>query len=241
MNKTAGETRTLIRDLGNKLKGIEHGCEVLVCPPFVALETAVDAAKGTVIEVGAQNASWQKSGALTGEVSPEMLEYLGVTHVILGHSERRSIFGETDETVNARLRHVLSGSLVPIVCVGEGLADRESDRTGDVVRGQLRGSLAEVPADQADRLILAYEPVWAIGTGRTASPEMAAEVHALIRGEIAAIFGDSVAEGMRVLYGGSVKPENAAELLNEDEIDGVLVGGASLDASSFAAIIAAVG
>ena len=241
MNKTARETRTLIRELDNKLKGIDLRCDVLVCPPFVALETAVDAARDTPIDVGAQNASWQASGALTGEISPEMLETIGVTHVILGHSERRGIFGETDEIVNQKLRHVLSGKLRPIVCVGEVLSERESNETEAVVRRQVRQSLAELTPDQAVAATMAYEPVWAIGTGRTASPEMAAEVHGLIRGEIAAIFGRSVAEGMRVLYGGSVKPGNAAELMAADEIDGVLVGGASLDAGSFASIVAAAG
>jgi len=241
MNKTVSESRTLVRELGNKLRGIDVRCDVLVCPTFVALETAVDAARETPILVGAQNVSWQASGALTGEISPEMLEEIGVTHVILGHSERRGVFGETSETVNQKLRHVLSGTLVPIVCVGEVLSERESGRTEEVVREQVRRSLKDVPAEQAARVVAAYEPVWAIGTGKTASPEMAAEVHGLIRDEITAILGGLVADGMRILYGGSVKPDNAAELMADRDIDGVLVGGASLDAAGFAAIVEAAG
>ncbi len=241
MNKTPRETRRFMLALRNKLAGMDFRSEVLVCPPFVCLETAVDAARDTRIAVGAQNASWDKSGALTGEISSEMLEEVGVTHVILGHSERRGIFGETDDIVNRKLIHVLQGSLTPIVCVGEVLSEREGGRTEDVVRGQLSGSLANVAPDHARRIVVAYEPVWAIGTGLTASPEMANEVHVLIREAIAGIFDRVVAEEARILYGGSVKPDNAGGLLAQSDVDGVLVGGASLDPDSFAGILEAAG
>lgn len=239
MNKTARETRRFMLALRNKLAGMDSRSEVLVFPPFVCLETAVDAARDMRVEVGAQNTSWQKSGALTGEVSPEMLEDLGVTHVLLGHSERRGIFGETDEDVNRKLRHVLSGGLKPIVCVGEVLSEREGGLTEDVVRRQIGGAFKDVAPDHAARVAVAYEPVWAIGTGRTSSPEMANEVHVLIRDAIAGIFGKVEAGGMRILYGGSVKADNAGGLLSESDVDGVLVGGASLEADSFAGIVAA--
>jgi triosephosphate isomerase len=241
MNKTARETRRFMLALRNKLAGMDFDCDVLVCPPFVCLETAVDAAKDTRVLVGAQNTSWQASGALTGEISPEMLVDLGVTHVILGHSERRGLFGETDEDVNRKLRHVLNGSLRPIVCVGEVLAEREAGLTDEVVAGQVRKALEGVAPDHAGRIDVAYEPVWAIGTGLTASPQMANEVHVLIRDAIAGIFGRVAADGVRILYGGSVKADNAAGLLSESDVDGVLVGGASLDVDSFAGIVAAAG
>lgn len=241
MNKTVTETRRLMLALRNELAGMTLRADVLVCPPFVCLETAVDAAKATPMAVGAQNASWEAGGALTGEISSEMLEAMGVTHVLLGHSERRSIFGETDGEVNRKLLHVLSGSLTPIVCVGEVLAEREADQTDPVVRRQVTSALEGVAPDHARRVVVAYEPVWAIGTGLSASPEIANDVHVLIRDVVAAIFGQSIADGTRILYGGSVKPSNAASLLAQSDVDGALVGGASLDADSFAGIIAAAG
>ena len=237
MNKTATEARRLILALKHKLLGIDSRAEVVVCPPFVALETAVDAARGTAIAIGAQNAFWASDGAFTGEVSAEMLEALGVTHVILGHSERRSIFGESDEMVNRKLRHVLKGRLTPIVCIGENLEERAAGETANVLERQLSGSLDGIPTDLMPRVIVAYEPVWAIGTGRTASPELANDAHALIRRKIAAMVGGVTADAVRVLYGGSVKPENARDLMAQSDIDGVLVGGASLDADSFSAIV----
>jgi triosephosphate isomerase len=237
MNKTVAETRRFIMDLRNRLLGIDSAADVVVCPPFVSLETAVDAARGTSIGIGAQNAFWEASGAYTGEISPGMLEALGVEYVILGHSERRHVFGETDDEVNRKLLHVLSHDLTPIVCLGETLEDRDADRTEDVVAGQLGAALDGVAPDHARRLVMAYEPVWAIGTGRTASAETANDVHGLIRSGLAAIFGGASSDGIRVLYGGSVKPENAESLMAEPEIDGVLVGGASLDAATFAEIV----
>jgi triosephosphate isomerase len=237
MNKTVVETRRFIVELRNKLVGIDTRAVVVVFPPFVSLETAVDAARGTSIGVGAQNTFWDESGAYTGETSPGMLEAVGARYVILGHSERRHLFGETDEEVNRKLLRVLSHDLVPIVCVGETLEERDADRTEAVVAGQLDAALKGVAPDHAGRLVIAYEPVWAIGTGRTASAEAANDVHGLIRSRLAAIFDGSSADRIGILYGGSVKPDNARSLMAEPDIDGVLVGGASLDATSFAEIV----
>jgi triosephosphate isomerase len=241
LNKTAQETRQGILSLRNKLAGINTSAVVAVFPPFVSLETAVDAAEGTTVHIGAQNVFWEESGAFTGEVSPGMLEAIGVEYVLIGHSERRALFGETDETVARRLERVLAGALKPIVCVGETLEEREGGRTEETLLRQVRGALGGVAPDHVGRITAAYEPVWAIGTGRTASPETANEAHTLIRGVIAAMFGRSAADEMSILYGGSVKPDNTAGLMAEGEIDGVLVGGASLDPAGFAAIVEASG
>jgi triosephosphate isomerase len=208
---------------------------------MACLETAVDAVRGTDIHVGAQNVFWEESGAFTGEVSAAMLEDAGVRYVIIGHSERRAMFGETDETVARKLLSVLRGGLTPIVCVGEVLEQRESGTTAEVLTRQVKGALGQVAPDHIGRVVMAYEPVWAIGTGKTASPDTANEAHTLIRNTIAAIFGRSAAEETRVLYGGSVKPDNTADLMRESEVDGVLVGGASLEPNSFAEIIRAAG
>ncbi len=237
LNKTIAETRRLIQLFRNRLAGIDTRATVLVCPPTVAIETAVDAAKGSAVGIGAQNVFWEPGGAFTGEVSVPMLEAAGVEFVLIGHSERRSIFGETDAEVNRKLKAVLGGDLTPIVCVGESLEEREAGRTEEVVRRQVETGLSEVAPDHAHRLVLAYEPVWAIGTGRTATPEMANEVHRLIRGRLVDMFGGRSADGISILYGGSVKAENAASLMAETDIDGVLVGGASLDAESFTEIV----
>lgn len=241
LNKTARETRQSIMSLRNKLAGIDTSAVVIVFPPLVSLETAVDAAKDTAVHVGAQNVFWEESGAFTGEVSTGMLEAVGVEYVLIGHSERRALFGETDETVARRLERVLTGVLKPIVCVGETLEEREGGKTEETLLRQVRGALEGVAPDHLPRITVAYEPVWAIGTGRTASPETANEAHALIRGAIAAMFGRSAADEMCILYGGSVKPDNTAGLMAEGEIDGVLVGGASLDPAGFAAIVEASG
>jgi len=237
MNKTVAETRRFIVEFRNKLLGIDTRAVVVICPPFTSLETAVDAARGSSIGIGAQNAFWESSGAYTGEVAPGMLEAMGVRYVILGHSERRHVFGETDEEVNRKLLHVLSHDLVPIVCLGETLEERDAERTEAVVTGQVRAALQGVAPDHARRLVVAYEPVWAIGTGRTASADAANDVHGLIRTTLAAIFGATSADGLPILYGGSVKPENAGSLMAESDVDGVLVGGASLDASTFAEVV----
>jgi triosephosphate isomerase len=214
---------------------------VIVFPTFVSLETAADAARETCIKVGAQNVYWETSGAFTGEISTAMLVSVGVDYVLLGHSERRALFGETDETVARRLAAVLDSTLTPIVCVGEVLEERESGATEEVLRRQVEGALGDVAPDHVGRVVVAYEPVWAIGTGKTASPDTANEAHTLIRNTIAAMFGRSAADETSILYGGSVKPDNTAGLMSESEVDGVLVGGASLDASSFAEIVKASG
>jgi len=236
MHKTAGEAAAYIARLKELLPS-PLDADVAVAPTFVALPAALAAAQGSPIGIAAQNVFWEKSGAFTGEVSTAMLEDLGVTWVILGHSERRQYFGETDETVGRRLRAVLDGRMGPIVCVGERLEEREAGRTWEVLTAQLAGALDGVSPDEAGRLTLAYEPVWAIGTGRTATPEVAQEAHAFLRQELVKRFDKPIANSIRILYGGSVKPENAAGLLTLPDIDGALVGGASLEAEVFAKII----
>ena len=215
----------------------EAKCDVVICPPYLTLRDAGKALQGSQIELGAQNVHWAESGAFTGEVGPSMLLTIGCRWVILGHSERRQLFGETAEGVNQRLSASLAAGLKPIVCIGETLEERDAGRVEDVVLGQLDRSLAGLTSQQATATTVAYEPVWAIGTGRTATPEQAEEVHAMIRNRLTAIFGEDAAQQMRVQYGGSVKPDNAAELFGQENIDGGLIGGASLDAESFAAIV----
>jgi len=215
----------------------EAKCDVVICPPYLTLSDAGKALQGSQIELGAQNVHWAESGAFTGEVGPSMLLTIGCRWVILGHSERRQLFGETDEGVNQRLSASLAAGLKPIVCIGETLGERDAGRVEDVVLGQLDRSLAGLTSQQATATTVAYEPVWAIGTGRTATPEQAEEVHAMIRNRLTATFGEDTAQQMRVQYGGSVKPDNAAELFGQENIDGGLIGGASLDAESFAAIV----
>jgi triosephosphate isomerase (TIM) len=211
--------------------------EIVVCPPYVDLHAAIESAQGSHVAVGAQNVYWKAEGAFTGEISPPMLVAVGCTHVIIGHSERRQYFGETDDTVNLKLKAVLEHGLTPIVCVGEVLEEREAGLTEDVLRRQCMRAFSALSAKKSAKLVVAYEPVWAIGTGKTATPEMASDAHVLIRGEAAKAFGDDFGAGLRILYGGSVKPENAKALMSEPEIDGALVGGASLDPKSFAAIV----
>jgi len=211
--------------------------EIVVCPPYTDLHAAVEATTGSNVAIGAQDMYWKEEGAFTGEISPGMLLAAECTHVIIGHSERRQYFGETDDTVNLKLKAALETGLTPIVCVGEVLEEREAGLTEDVLRRQCLRAFHAISAKKASRLVIAYEPVWAIGTGKTATPQLAAEAHSLIRTEAAKAFGDRLAESMRILYGGSVKPENAKSLMAEEEIDGALVGGASLDAQSFAAIV----
>jgi triosephosphate isomerase (TIM) len=211
--------------------------EIVVCPPYIDLLAAVECAKGSQIAIGAQDMYWKDEGAFTGEISPTMLIAIGCTHVIIGHSERRQYFGETDDTVNMKLKAALEHGLTPIVCVGEVLEEREAGLTEDVLRRQCLRAFHALSARKAAKLVIAYEPVWAIGTGKTATPQMASEAHVLIRGEAAKAFGEEFAAQLRILYGGSVKPDNATALMSEEEIDGALVGGASLDAKSFAAIV----
>jgi triosephosphate isomerase len=211
--------------------------EIVLCPPFVAIPAVLDATRDSSIAVGGQDMFWEKEGAYTGAISAQMLHAAGCSHVIIGHSERRQYFGEIDDTVNRKLRAALVVGLKPIVCVGEVLQEREAGVTEDVLRRQCGVAFREISGGGAHPIIVAYEPVWAIGTGKTATPELAAEAHRVIRAQAAEAFGDDVAAKMRILYGGSVKPENAKVLMSQPEIDGALVGGASLDAKSFAAIV----
>jgi len=211
--------------------------EIVVCPTFLAIPAAVEATKGSHVRIGAQDLHWEKEGAFTGEICGTMLIDVGVSHVIIGHSERRQYFCETDDIVNLKLKAALQSSLSPIVCVGEVLEEREAGLTEDVLRRQCLRAFHAISAKKAGKMIVAYEPVWAIGTGKTATPQMAADAHALIRAEAAKSFGEEFAEHLRILYGGSVKPENAKSLMSEPEIDGALVGGASLDPKSFATIV----
>jgi triosephosphate isomerase len=212
-------------------------CEIVICPPFTSLSAAADAVKGSAIRIGAQNIAWAKEGAFTGEISGAMITAAGATHTIVGHSERRQYFGETDETVLKRTRAALEAGLTPIVCVGERLEDREGGHTEAVLIRQCQHSIGGLTEAQFARIAIAYEPVWAIGTGKTATPEMAAEAHRAIRAHVREAFGKDAAEGIRILYGGSVKPDNTRILMGQPEIDGVLVGGASLDPISFASIV----
>jgi triosephosphate isomerase len=211
--------------------------EIVLCPPFVCLPAVMEAVRNSQIAVGGQDVFWEKEGAYTGAVSAHMLKAVGCSHVIIGHSERRQYFGETDDTVNRKLRSSLAAELVPIVCVGEVLQEREAGATEDVLRRQCSVAFREISGAQAAPVVVAYEPVWAIGTGKTATPEMAVEAHQVIRKEAVKAFGEDVAARLRILYGGSVKPENAKALMSQTEIDGALVGGASLDPKSFAAIV----
>lgn len=238
MNTTAAEGVALARDLAARLPAGARP-EVIVCPPFPSIRPVAEALKGTSIGVGAQNMHWASSGAYTGEISAAMLRDAGAETVILGHSERRHGLGEDDAMVNRKLHAALAAGLRPIVCVGETLEEREAGRTSEVVLGQVRGSLAGLSADRARGVMVAYEPVWAIGTGRTATPEQAQAVHREIRDVLAALWDRETADGIVLQYGGSVKPDNAADLLGQPDIDGALVGGASLDAGSFAGIVAA--
>lgn len=216
-------------------------CEVAICPPSVYLQAVVGAVQGSPVGVGAQNAYHAASGAYTGEVSPEMLVDLGCHYVILGHSERRQLMGETDQLIHQKLQKVLETDLVPIVCLGETLDEREAGHTTEVVTRQFDGSVAGISDEQMRRVVLAYEPVWAIGTGKVATPDQAEAVHSDLRRVIENRYNGEIAESIRIQYGGSVKPDNAAELLGQPNIDGALVGGASLKAADFLAIVAAAG
>ena len=236
MYKAPDQAREFFRDFLPQVSGHSRD-EIVVCPPYVDLAAAVEAAKGSNVAIGGQNVHWKAEGAFTGEISAPMLLSLGVTHAIIGHSERRQYFGETDDTVNLRLKAALEAGLTPICCVGEVLEEREAGLTDDVLRRQCVRAFHAISAKKAAKLVVAYEPVWAIGTGKTATPELAAEAHAVIRKEATEIFGEEFSTRLRILYGGSVKPENASALMAQEEIDGALVGGASLDPKSFAAIV----
>ena len=238
MNKTPAEARVLAGEIAKALGTEPCPVEVVVCPPAIDLPAVAETLAGTQVGVGAQNMHNEPKGAFTGEISASMLLETGVRYVILGHSERRTYFADTDATVNAKTKAALAAGLIPIVCVGETLAEREAGKTEEVVATQVRGSLADLGADIA-KVVVAYEPVWAIGTGKTATPAQAQEVHALIRRTLADMAGAGVAETIRIQYGGSMKPENAAELMAQPDIDGGLIGGAALKAESFLAIVKA--
>ena len=236
MYKTPDQARDFFRDFLPLVQAHDRD-EIVVCPTYLCLDAAVTAAKGSSVAVGAQNLHWEKEGAFTGEVNAAMLLAVGATRVIIGHSERRQYFGETDDTVNLKLKSALEAGLTPIVCVGEVLEEREAGLTDDVLRRQCMRAFHKISAKKAAKLVVAYEPVWAIGTGKTATPQLASDAHVIIRGEAAKAFGQEFADNLRILYGGSVKPENATALMSESEIDGGLVGGASLDPKSFSAIV----
>lgn len=236
MYKSIAEAVDFVTQVKPLVAAAAH-CEVIVAPPFTALRAVAEAVKGSNIAVAAQNVHWDKEGAHTGDVAPGMLLEAGCTHVIIGHSERRHDHGETDEQVNRKVKAALAAGLLPIVCVGETLAEREAGKTEEVLQRQFQGGFAGLTPQDFSRIIVAYEPVWAIGTGRTATPEMAGESHRYLRGLVRSQFGEAVAGSLRILYGGSVKPDNVAGLMAQEEIDGALVGGASLKPDSFAALV----
>lgn len=238
MNKTSSDGVALVRDIVAAV-GKQSDVEVVVCPPFTALESAGKALEGSEVKLGAQNMHAEASGAFTGEISAPMLRAIFTTHVILGHSERRTLFGETDEIVNKKVLSALKNQLKPIFCVGETLAERESGSTLKVVQTQIEKGLEGVSKELATSVVIAYEPVWAIGTGKVATTEQAQEVHAFIRGLLTKLFTEAVSAKVRILYGGSMKPANAPELLAQKDIDGGLIGGASLEARSFVELVTA--
>jgi len=236
MHKTVDQVKNFLQAFLPMVKGHDRD-QIVLCPPFVYLGPTAGALRGSQVSVGAQDMFWEKEGAYTGEVSAQMLLGAGCRYVIIGHSERRQYFGETDETVNRKLKAALQVDLRPIVCVGEVLEEREAGLTREVLERQCNIAFAGIDGPDAMPMIVAYEPVWAIGTGKTATPPMAAEAHRIIRAQAEKAFGAEVSENLRILYGGSVKPSNAKELMEQEEIDGALVGGASLDPASFAAIV----
>ena len=235
MNKTPKEAKELLNAITPLVK--DAGCEVIACVPYVDLATALEATEGTNVKIGAENCHWAESGAFTGEISTGMLKEMGVEYVVLGHSERRQYFGETDETVNKRTKAALAAGLKPIVCVGELLWERECDITEEVIARQIKLDLFNVTEEELKNVVIAYEPVWAIGTGKTATAEDANNVIKSIRKQVEDLYGSDVAENIIIQYGGSVKSANAEDLLNTSDIDGALVGGASLDAEEFAQIV----
>lgn len=237
MNKTPSEAKALVEAISAKVADAK--CDVVVCPTAICIPSAVDAAKGSNIAVGAQNVHFKESGAYTGELAANMLTEAGVKYVIIGHSERRQYFGETDETVNLRTKAAIAGGLLPIVCVGESLTEREQGIMDDTVRRQTKIAFLGIDADDAKKVVIAYEPVWAIGTGKTATADQADEVCGIIRETIKGLYGTEVADAIRIQYGGSMNAGNAAELLAKPNIDGGLIGGASLKPDDFAVIVAA--
>jgi triosephosphate isomerase len=235
MNNTIEEGLKLVEGLKTLVKDAK--CDVVVCPPFIALDSVLKAVKGTNIKVGAQNMHFEEKGAYTGEVAPQMLVEMGVEYVIIGHSERRQYFNETDETVNKKVKKALEHNLIPISCCGESLEERETNITEEVLGRQIKLNLAGLTTEQVEKVVVAYEPIWAIGTGKTATDEQANETIAYIRGVIASMYGKEVADKVRIQYGGSVKPGTIKAQMAKSDIDGALVGGASLKAEDFAGIV----
>ncbi len=236
MNMTATQARDLASKLIPLVSSVKDR-DVVLGPPFTSIAAVADVIKGTNIGLSAQNLHWEDKGAFTGEISADMLLDSGCKYVIIGHSERRQYFGETDETVNKKVKQALRKGLLPIMCVGETLAEREAGKLNDVITRQVTAGLKDISADDMSKVVIAYEPVWAIGTGKTATPDQANEVHALIRGKVRSLYNADIAEGLRIQYGGSVTPENVSQLMAKQDIDGALVGGASLKPESFAALV----
>ncbi|EJP6472545.1 triose-phosphate isomerase [Clostridium sporogenes] len=235
MNKTVKEAVELVKELKPLVKDAK--CDVVVCPTYVCLPAVLEEVKGSNIKVGAQNMHFEESGAYTGEIAPKMLEELGVHYVIIGHSERRQYFNETDETVNKKVKKAFEHNLIPIVCCGESLEQREGNVTEKVLEGQIKVDLKELSKEQVEKLVIAYEPIWAIGTGKTATDEQANETIGYIRSVVKSMYGEDVASKVRIQYGGSVKPGTIKAQMAKEEIDGALVGGASLKAEDFSAIV----
>lgn len=235
MHNTIDESVKLVEELISKVK--EAKCDVVVCPPFICLPKIREVTEGTNVKVGAQNMYFEEKGAFTGEVSPVMLEKLNIDYVIIGHSERRQYFGETDQTVNKKIKSAFEHNLIPILCVGETLNEKENGITEEIVAKQVKLGLSELEEEKVEKLIIAYEPIWAIGTGKTATSEEANEVIAFIRNTVKSLYGDKVAQNVRIQYGGSVKPATIKEQMSMSDIDGALVGGASLKADDFSAIV----
>lgn len=237
MHNDLNESKELINGILSGLKNEKYNCEVIVCPPYTSLTEAANLLNGSEVKLGAQNMHFEDKGAFTGEISAGMLKSSGCEYVILGHSERRTIFNEKNDVINKKIKKALSAGLKPIFCIGETLDERESGVTNDVVKTQVVEGLKEISENELKNIVVAYEPVWAIGTGKTATPEQAQEVHAFIRSLIEELYSKEAAEELTIQYGGSVKPDNAAELLGQKDIDGALVGGACLKADSFIGII----
>ncbi|PWM07528.1 MAG: triose-phosphate isomerase [Clostridiales bacterium] len=235
MNMTPSQAKELVTDLIPLVK--DAACDVVVCPPYVDIALVAELVKGTNIQVGAQNIHWAEKGAFTGEISAAMLKEAGAAYAIIGHSERRQYFGETDATVNSRTKAALAAGIVPIICVGESLEQREKGETDAVVSGQVKADLADIPGEAVAGLVIAYEPIWAIGTGKTATDEQANETIGLIRETIASLYGQAVADQVRIQYGGSMNPKNVKGLMAQAQIDGGLIGGASLKAADFAQVV----
>ena len=236
MNKTATEAAALVTEIKRDVFDIDN-VDILVCPPFTALAVVGDVVRDSNVSLGAQNMYFEDKGAYTGEISTAMLKDCGCTHVIIGHSERRTIFNESDETINKKVKKALEAGLIPVLCIGEKLEEREANKTFEVITNQLEGDLADIDSDNIKKIIIAYEPVWAIGTGKTATSEQAQEAHAFIRNLIKEKYDSVVADGIIILYGGSMKPANVEELVSQPDVDGGLIGGASLEAASFVELV----